>query len=92
MRNAAIALLAVPILAAIYVGALLRRSIVSRAVLALGLSAILGAGFIGAGSPSLATATPPSPIVPLTRAAFQYGGCDRRQRASNRSRSISRPR
>jgi hypothetical protein len=71
LRNAAIALLAVPILAAIYVGALLRRSIVSRAVLALGLSAILGAGFIGAGSPSLATANPPSPIVPLTQAAFR---------------------
>lgn len=71
MRNAAIALLAVPILATIYVGALFRRSIVSRAALALGLSAVLGTGIIGAGVPSITTATPTSPIVPLTRAEFQ---------------------
>ncbi len=71
MRNAAIALLAVPILASIYVGALFRRSIVSRAALALGLSAVLGAGIIGAGLPSVTTATPTSPIVPLTRAEFR---------------------
>lgn len=71
MRNAATALLAVPIIAAIYVGALLRRSIVSRVVLGLGLSAILGAGVIGAGLPTLATATPTKPIVPLTVAEFR---------------------
>ena len=72
MRNAAIALLAVPILAAIYAGALLRRSVVSRLAVALGLSVLLGVGIIGASTPSLATATPPAaPIVPLTRAAFQ---------------------
>jgi uncharacterized protein YkwD len=71
LRNAAIALLAVPIIAAIYVGALLRRSVVSRLALALGLIAILGAGIIGAGLPSVTTATPTSPIVPLTRAEFR---------------------
>lgn len=72
MRNAAIALLAVPILAAIYVGALLRRSVVSRLTVALGLSVVLGVGVIGASTPTLITATPPTPpIVPLTRAAFQ---------------------
>jgi uncharacterized protein YkwD len=72
LRNAAIALLAVPILAAIYVGALLRRSVVSRLAVALGLSVILGVGVIGATTPTLTTATPPTPpIVPLTRAAFQ---------------------
>ena len=71
MRHAATALLAVPIIAAIYVGALLRRSVLSRLALGLGLSAILGAGIIGAGLPSLTTATPTSPIVPLTRAAFR---------------------
>ena len=71
MRNAATALLAVPIIAAIYVGALLRRSILSRIALGLGLSAILGAGVIGAGLPTLATATPTTPIVPLTRAEFR---------------------
>ena len=71
MRHAATALLAVPIIAAIYVGALLRRSVLSRLALGLGLSAILGAGIVGAGLPSLTTATPTSPIVPLTRAAFR---------------------
>jgi uncharacterized protein YkwD len=71
LRNAAIALLAVPILAAIYGGALLRRSVVSRLAGAIGLSAILGVGIIGAGLPSVTTATPTSPIVPLTRAEFR---------------------
>ena len=71
MRNAAIALLAVPILAAIYAGALLRRSLLSRLALAVGLSAILGGGIIGAGLPSVIKATPTSPIVPLTRAEFR---------------------
>ncbi|HEX5147655.1 MAG TPA: Ig-like domain-containing protein [Candidatus Limnocylindrales bacterium] len=71
MRNAATALLAVPIIAAIYVGALLRRSILSRVVLGLGLSAVLGAGVIGAGVPTVTTATPTTPIVPLTRAEFR---------------------
>ncbi len=72
MRNAAIALLAVPILAAVYIGALLRRSVVSRVAVALGLSVVLGVGIIGASTPTLTIATPPAPpIVPLTRAAFQ---------------------
>lgn len=71
MRNAATALLAVPIIAAIYVGALLRRSTVSRVVLGLGLSAVLGAGVIGAGLPTVTTATPTTAIVPLTRAEFR---------------------
>ena len=72
MRNAAIALLAVPILAAIYVGALLRRSVATRLALALGLSGLFGIGVIGAGLPAVTTATLPSgPIVPLTRAAFR---------------------
>lgn len=71
MRNAAIALLAVPIIAAIYVGALLRRSVLYRLAFALAVSGILGAGIIGAGLPSVTTATPTSSIVPLTRAAFR---------------------
>jgi uncharacterized protein YkwD len=70
LRKAATAVLAVPILAAIYAGALLRRSLVSRLALAVGVSALLGGGIIGAGLPSLTTATPPTPIVPLTRAEF----------------------
>ena len=72
MRNAAIALLAVPILAAVYIGALLHRSVVSRLAVALGLSVVLGVGVIGAGTSNLTIATPPAPpIVPLTRAEFQ---------------------
>jgi len=71
LRNAAPALLAVPIIAAIYVGALLRRSFVSRAVLGLGLCAVLGAGVIGAGLPTVTIATPTTPIIPLTRAEFR---------------------
>jgi uncharacterized protein YkwD len=73
LRNAAIALLAVPMLAAIYLGALLHRSILSRLAVALGLTAILAGGVIGAGlpSPPVTTANPPTPIVPLTRAAFR---------------------
>jgi len=71
LRNALTALLAVPIIVAVYAGALLRRSVVSRVVLGLGLCAILGAGVIGAGLPSVTTATPTTPIVPLTRAEFR---------------------
>ncbi len=70
MRQAAIALLAVPVLAAIYVGALLRRSVVARASLALGLALVLGIGVIGAGRPSTAVATPVNPILPLAQTAF----------------------
>ena len=47
MRQAAVALLAVPIIVAVYVGALLRRSTLARAGLALGLALILGIGVIG---------------------------------------------
>jgi len=70
LRQAAIAVLAVPILVVVYVGTLLRRSTVARVGLALGLSFVLGIGVIGAGGPAVTVATPPSPILPLTRAAF----------------------
>lgn len=71
MHRAAVALLAVPILAAIYLGALLRRSVLSRIGLAIGMSGLLGVGIVGAGLPATTSATPPTPIVPLTRAAFR---------------------
>ena len=67
MRKAAIALLAVPIIVALYVGALLRRSTLARVGLALGLALILGVGVISAGLPTTTIATPTTPIVPLTR-------------------------
>ncbi len=71
MHKAAVALLAVPILSAVYVGALVRRSVVSRIGLAIAVVVLLGVGVIGAGLPASTSARPPSPIVPLTRAAFQ---------------------
>jgi uncharacterized protein YkwD len=71
LRNALTALLAVPIIMAIYAGALLRRSVVSRLVLGFVLCAVLGTGVIGAGLPRVTTATPTTPILPLTRAEFR---------------------
>ncbi len=71
MRKAAVALLAVPILSAVYFGALVRRSVVPRIGLAIVIVGLLGVGVVGAGLPATTTARPPTPIVPLTRAAFQ---------------------
>jgi len=70
LHKAVVALLAVPILVAVYLGALLRRSTLARVSLALGLSLVLGIGVISAGRPLTTTATPPTAIVPLTEAAF----------------------
>ena len=70
MHKAAVALLAVPILVAVYVGALLRRSTLARVGLALGVALVLGVGVIGAGLPMTTIANPPTAIVPLTSAAF----------------------
>jgi uncharacterized protein YkwD len=71
LHKAAVALLAVPILSAVYLGTLVRRSVVSRIGLALAVGGLLGVGVIGAGLPATITARPPTPIVPLTKAAFQ---------------------
>ena len=77
MRQAAIALLAVPVLVVVYaalaaasVGGRLRRSKAIRVSVALGLALIVGIGIVGTGRPSPAVATAPVPIVPLTPAAF----------------------
>ena len=71
MHKAAVALMAVPILFAVYLGALIRRSIVSRIGLAIAIGGLLGVAVIGAGLPAATSARPPTPIVPLTQAAFQ---------------------
>jgi uncharacterized protein YkwD len=71
LHKAAVALLAVPIVSAVYLGALVRRSVVPRIGLALLIGILLGVGVIGAGLPATTTARPPTPIVPLTQAAFQ---------------------
>ena len=71
LHKAAAAVLAVPVLSAVYVGALVRRAVVSRIGLAIVVGGLLGVGVIGAGLPAATSARPPTPIVPLTRAAFQ---------------------
>ncbi len=71
MRKLAAALLAVPVLALIYVPVLLRRSVASRLAIALGVGSLIAIGAFGLVRPSTTVATPPLPaIVPLTDAAF----------------------
>jgi hypothetical protein len=50
---------------------LVHRSTTVRAAFALLLAVVLAGGAVGAGAPVLTTATPPSPVVPLTQAAFR---------------------
>ncbi|MGK2850750.1 MAG: Ig-like domain-containing protein [Candidatus Limnocylindrales bacterium] len=71
MRKFALAILATPVLAVVYVGSLLRTSPLVRGGVALGLGAAIGLGAIALARPTLTTATPPSTIVPLTQAAFR---------------------
>lgn len=71
MRKLAAALLAVPVLALIYVPVMLRRSIVARVGMALGVGSIVAVGAFGLITPGSTVATPPlPPIVPLASAAF----------------------
>lgn len=70
MRNIAAAVLAVPIVAVIYVTSALRRSTLVRSGSAVGLGGVLAVGVVLAGLPAPAAATPPSAIVPLTSAVF----------------------
>ena len=71
LHKAAVALLAVPVLAVVYLGALLRRSTLARASLAIGLAIVLGAGVVGATRPTVTVATPPTVVLPLTQGEFQ---------------------
>ena len=70
MRQATVALLAVPILFVVRAGATLRRSSLVRVGLAMGLAIALSIGVNGTGRPATTVATPPRPIVPLTQTAF----------------------
>jgi uncharacterized protein YkwD len=70
LHKAAVALLAAPIIVAVYVSALLRRSTLARVSLAVGLSLIFGMGVLSSIRTSTTVATPTTPIVPLTDAAF----------------------
>ncbi|HYH92658.1 MAG TPA: Ig-like domain-containing protein [Candidatus Saccharimonadales bacterium] len=71
MRKLPAALLAVPILAVVSVGSLLRRSPAARATSAIALGAIIALGSIALARPTPTVATPPTAIVPLTQAAFR---------------------
>ncbi len=71
MRKLATALLAVPVLAAIYLSTFVGRSIVARTGVALGVGALLALGVIAAVHPAPATATPVGTDLPLTAAAFR---------------------
>ena len=70
LRQATVALLAVPILVAIYFGALVRHSVIVRSGLLVSLVLILGMGVIDGGGTQATVATAPKPILPLTDASF----------------------
>ncbi len=71
MRKLAAALLAVPVLALIYLPVLVRRTIAARIAVALGVGSLIAIGAFGLVTPKSTVATPPLPaIVPLTNAAF----------------------
>jgi len=71
LRKLLVAILAVPVLVAVYGGTALRRSGIVRGSVAIGLGAAIGLAAISFGRPALTTATPESDIVPLTQAAFR---------------------
>jgi Big-like domain-containing protein len=71
LRKYLVAILAVPVLFAVYSSTALGRSRMVRAGVAIGLGAVLAVGAISLARPSLTTAAPVRDIVPLTQAAFQ---------------------
>ena len=71
MRKLAAALLAVPVIAVLYVPVLVRRSVAARIGLVVGVGGLVAVGALGLISPTRITATRPlPPIVPLTPSAF----------------------
>ena len=69
MRKLAAALLAVPVLALVYLPVLGRRTIAARIAVALGVGSLIAIGAFGLVTPRSTVATPPlPPIVPLTNA------------------------
>ena len=71
MRKYALALLAVPVLAVVYVSSLLRTSPFARGGVAITLGAVIAFGAIAMVRPTATKASPPTQIVPLTQAAFK---------------------
>jgi uncharacterized protein YkwD len=71
LRKLTAALLAVPIIAALYVPVLVRRSVAARIGLAIGIGGLVGVAALGLIGPTRTTATKPlPPVVPLTQAEF----------------------
>ena len=70
MRQAANALLAVPIFVAATFGALLRRSFGVRVGVVFSLAVLLGYGALSAGRPEPIAATAATPILPLTEGTY----------------------
>jgi uncharacterized protein YkwD len=71
LRKLAAALLAVPVVAVLYVPVLLRRSVAARVGIAIGVGGLIGFGVLGLVTPQQTAANPPlAPIVPLTNDAF----------------------
>lgn len=69
MRKLATVVLAVPVVAVVYVSLLVRRSIAARAGFALALSVALGLVTFGVATP-VGSARPPAPILPVATARF----------------------
>jgi uncharacterized protein YkwD len=71
LRKLAAALLAVPIVAVLYVPVVLRRSVAARIGIAIGVGGLIGLGVLGLVTPRQTVATPPlAPIVPLADQSF----------------------
>jgi uncharacterized protein YkwD len=71
LRKLAAAILAVPVIAVVYVPVILRRSIAARIGLTIGVGGLLGLGALAAIAPAETIATPrQDPIVPLDSSAF----------------------
>jgi uncharacterized protein YkwD len=71
LRKVAAALLAVPVVAVLYMPVLLRRSIAARVAIAVGAGSLIAIGALGLVTPTRTVANAPlAPIVPLSNAAF----------------------
>ena len=71
LRKLAVALLAIPIILAVYVSTVLQRSGLARVGIAISLGAVVALGAMSFARPDSTTATPPTQAVPLTQAAFR---------------------
>ena len=71
MRKLAAAILAVPVIAVLYVTVVARRAAASRTVLTVTLVAFVGVAVIALSAPAQTTAKPPSQTVPVTSAAVR---------------------